>query len=77
MINLRGWVKSGNICVKDLSVNVHAAKQLRPEPGRWLLGANRKRLFIVENVTIRPDMRKLIDPSWGFLHNPPKRRNPD
>ena len=63
MINLRGWVRSGNICVKDLSVNDHAAKRLRPEPGRWLLGADRKRLFIVENVTIRPDMRELIDPS--------------
>ncbi|MEO0373828.1 MAG: hypothetical protein AAF329_04220 [Cyanobacteria bacterium P01_A01_bin.17] len=63
MVNLRGWVEAGDLCVKDLSVNDHAAKQLRPEPGRWLLGKDGKRLFVIEKVTVKPDMQELIDPS--------------
>ena len=60
--NLRGWVKSDDVCVRELQINAVAATRLRPQVGEWQLGYNAERKLTIERVTVRENMEAIIDP---------------
>lgn len=61
--NLRGWVKTDNICVRELLVNSTAAARLHPLSGKWQLGYDAERTLTIEQVNVQQNMQKIIDPS--------------
>ena len=61
--NLRGWVKSDDVCIRELQVNPAAAVRLRPRSGEWQLGCDAERQLTIERVTVQQNMKEIIDPS--------------
>ena len=61
--NLRGWVKTDDICVRELLVNSTAAARLHPQPGEWQLGYDAERTLTIEQVNVQQTMEEIIDPS--------------